>query len=354
MEDINDLEAEWQYQLPSPPKAFRDSSPTNFTDMTNYDTVTFNGLSADSVLTSTAVRDKGTVKSESETTETISEVDNNEVLTSKYLSLETLEKRKSLVLERELSSLKNSNEKSPESGNRKTNLINEVEEVIQNRSAKSSTLSRTNSHVRDKIFHSTTDSTLPNFKITTYDQPKSKINIFEDDSIRSNVDQRYSDKRNSIADINVCFKNAKTYENNEETFVAKKRNSLGNSSIDNLSFMKKMNSLDDEVFKKPKEVSKYNKFNSLMRKSSMQIGESNVIRSESFSQQNGWVKSNPVKRSKSQVSLEKYKDEKSTLEMDDLQKSNSMWNVSGLQSLEVNFYLIFFLSHIAKIIVELS
>lgn len=342
-DEISELEAEWQYQLPSPPKAFRDSSPTNFTDMTNYDTVTFNGLSTESVVTPPPVFDKNEFKDSPSENETISEVDASEskILTSKYLSLENLEKRKSLVLERELSSLKAaqddvSDKSSTDSlRNTKANLINEVEEVIHNRNSKTSTLSRSNSQMQDKILYAASESVLPNFKITTYDQPKSKINIFEDDTIRSNVDKKYthSQKRNSMADINVFYQ---TNNKNESTFLANKRNSLGSVSTENLHSLKKINSFDDDVFKKPQEVSKYNMFSKLEK----QNGES-VLRSESFTQKNGWIRSNPVKRSKSQVSLEKYaEDIRLSKNNDKLQKSNSMWNVSGLQSLEVNiFYL---------------
>lgn len=452
-DDINELEAEWQYQLPSPPKAFRDSSPTNFTDLTNYDTVTFNGLTDNSVVT--PVKDS-TIVSE---IETISEVDNAEkMLNSKYLSIENLEKRQALVLERELASLKvaqhednlksnvvehnlnvtlqkrendmyivkniektnekiensfqkqelqlNINEKTSKNyekilnkqesldsasthsdknnlekiqqrrksdefstqdirkqendlqknendyrnvekfqrteenienrqhnhnsisnnasainnfdkhdienyKNKKINLINEVEDVIK---TKTTTLSRTNSQTREKIL---SDSTLPNFKITTYDQPKSKINIFEDDSIRSNVDTKSNDlnKRNSIAEINMSDKN----------YLAK-RNSLGNSSTENFNF-------DENIFKKL-DPPKYTKINSQVKQTS---NDSIIMRSESFSQNNVWVKGNPVKRSKSQVSLEKYNNDiKTSTENEELQKSSSMWNVSGLQSLEVN------------------
>lgn len=335
-EDINELEAEWQYQLPSPPKAFRDSSPTSFTDMTNYDTITFNGLTVGSVVTPPPPLFDKDIRDNHSENETISEVDSeSKVLTSKYLSLETLEKRKALVLERELTSLKvaqNENKKDDTTlRNQKNNLINEVEEVIQNRSSRSASLTTTNSQPKEKILQS--DSTLPNFKITTYDQPKSKINIFEDDTIRSSVDKKYPDKqkRNSVADINVCFK-PKNFES-AETYLAHKRNSLGSSSIENLNYMKRMNSNDDDVFKKPQEVPKFNKFNSLAKKN-MSNGES-VTRSESFSQVNGWSKSNPVKRSKSQVSLGRYNKEENVNEEENLQKSNSMWNVSGLQSLEV-------------------
>lgn len=281
--------------------------------MTNYDTITFNGI-PESVLTPPPIFDIQIKENLSEI-DTLSETETIEskILTSKYLSLETLEKRKYLVLERELSSLKMSQEIT-----QKTDLISEVEKEIQNRNSKNATLSRSDSQSREKILQA--ESVLPNFKITTYDQPKSKINIFEDDTIRSNVDKKLPNlqKRNSVADINVYY----NYKN-EGTYLADKRNSLGSISTENL---RKMNNLDEEIFKKP-QTPKYLNHNG------------DISRSESFSQQNGWARSNPVKRSKSQVSLEKYKEENRLKDNDEFQKSSSLWNVSGLQSLEVRHLL---------------
>lgn len=352
LEDNNELESEWQYTLPSPPTAFRDSSPTNFTDMTNYDTVTFNGLSADSVVTSPALFEKlesirdtrsaseSVLDTRSETDTVVSDGDNltsqkPQVMTSKYLSLENLEKRKSLVLERELASLKNDENVDTILRNQKNNLISEIEEVIQHKS-KSSTLSRNDSQSREKILLAATDSTLPNFKITTYDQPKAKINIFEDDSVRSNVENKSAEtsKRNSIVD------STNSHKISEDFTLVKKRNSLVSASTENIHFPKR-NSLDrgtDEfVFKKPQEPVRFK--SSVMNGSQHDRINEMVARSESFSsQKNGWSRLNPVKRSKSHISLDKYKDDAkvSVAESDDgLHKSNSLFNVSGLQSLEV-------------------
>lgn len=354
----HELESDWQYTLPSPPTAFRDSSPTNFTDITNYDTVTFNGLTNDSIVTSPALFEKlesicnkrlaideemiSNVSKNTEDTfmnnkssvttkdklvvqppETHVKLPEEEVLTSKYLSVETLEKRKSLVLERELASLKmvqSESASNTEIKSQRDSLRNEIEEAIQNKS-RSSTLSRTNSQSREKLLLSATDSTLPNFKITTYDQPKSKINIFEDDSIRS-----------SNIDLRPTLKHQSSMEESNSNLM-RKRNSLTSVSTENINFTKR-HSVDDFMFKKPIEPSRY--FKKPVVNDENQHSMDAISRSESFSaQKNAWSRANPVKRSKSHISLDKYKDDTVGNTEDGLHKSNSLYNVSGLQSLEV-------------------
>lgn len=364
----DDLDAEWQYTLPSPPTAFRDSSPTNFTDVTNYDTVTFNGLTSDSIVTSPALFEKlesishtrsevdedtvsnsssvnksnkkqesvenANVSAKSVKEKSAEEMKQEEVLTSKYLSLETLEKRKSLVLEREIASLKIAQNQSVPSTEQTANLQsqrdslkNEIEEVIQNRS-RSATLSRTNSQSREKLLLSAADSTLPNFKITTYDQPKSKINIFEDDSIRS-----------SYIDATPVKPRAKTniqsVQSEDMDILRKRNNSLVNASTENIYFAKR-NSMDDFIFKKPDLPVKFNKKPGIESRENKYADM--VSRSESFSSQKHiWNRSSPVKRSKSHISLDKYNKEDTSTE-ESLHKSNSLYNVSGLQSLGVRYH----------------
>lgn len=196
------------------------------------------------------------------------------------LSLENLEKRKSLVYNRELAtSLKMSEEKNETFSSTLQNFEDTYNEV--KRSSPKKVIST---------------STLPNFKITTYDNPKKKLDIFEDDTVRSNSDR--SSKRNSYAEPTL-----------EKSFVGR--------SMENISFRK---SRDEEYkFFKPPEP------------------KSLVFRSESFSKEPTWIPTKPVTRSKSQVALNKYKDTKnlSHLEEDALTKSNSLFDVSGLQSLGV-------------------
>lgn len=351
----SELESDWQYTLPSPPTAFRDSSPTNFTDVTNYDTVTFNGLTNDSIVTSPALfeklesisnkrleTDEETISNVSRKTEDnqstvtteeklIEKQPEEEVLTSKYLSLETLEKRKSLVLERELASLKMvQSESNTQIKSQRDSLRNEIEEVMQNKS-RSSTLSRTNSQSREKLLLSATESSLPNFKITTYDQPKSKINIFEDDSIRS-----------SNIDLQPAVKHQSSMEESNSNLM-RKRNSLTSVSTENIYFTKR-HSMDDFVFKKPSEPCRYIKKTVVNDENLNQDLKSTtnsdaISRSESFSaQKNAWSRANPVKRSKSHISLDKYKEDAVGNTEDGLHKSNSLYNVSGLQSLEVGYF----------------
>ncbi|XP_044267448.1 cordon-bleu protein-like 1 isoform X2 [Tribolium madens] len=267
-------EPDWQYQLPSPPKAFRDSSPADESI-------------ADSVVTSPELFEKlKAVKDTQSEKETASDVtsmvseDDKPILNK--LSLENLEKRKSLVYNRELTTtLKEKNDTFSSSLQNFEETYNEVK-----RSSPKQVLST---------------STLPNFKITTYNNSKQKLDIFEDDTVRSNSDK--SSKRNSFAEPTL----EKSYVGRSMENISFRKNSLGRS--------------DDEYkfFKPPKPKN------------------SSVFRSESFSREPTWVPTKPVARSKSQVALNKYKDTKNLSKMDDdsLTKSSSLFDVSGLQSLGV-------------------
>ncbi|XP_008194098.1 cordon-bleu protein-like 1 isoform X2 [Tribolium castaneum] len=269
------VEPDWQYQLPSPPKAFRDSSPVTESI-------------ADSVVTSPELFEKlkavKDTQSEKETaSDATSMVSEDEKPILNKLSLENLEKRKSLVYNRELTTtLKEKNDTFSSSLQNFEETYNEVK-----RSSPKKVIST---------------STLPNFKITTYNNPKQKLDIFEDDTVRSNSDK--SSKRNSYAEPTL-----------ERSYVGR--------SMENISFRKNSLGRSDDEYKffKPPEPK-----------------GSSVFRSESFSREPmAWVPTKPVARSKSQVALNKYKDTKNLSKMDDenLTKSSSLFDVSGLQSLGV-------------------
>lgn len=137
---------DWHYQLPSPPKAFRDSSPPI---QSNYSASESDFK--DSVVTSPELFEK------------LRNLEDRESASSEEpplntLSLEHLEKRKSLVYNRELAtSLKMADNADP----------------------------------KPKY----TQQTLPNFKITTYDVPKHQnIKVFEDDTVRSNENVTFRNK----------------------------------------------------------------------------------------------------------------------------------------------------------------
>ncbi|XP_031345667.1 uncharacterized protein LOC116172580 isoform X6 [Photinus pyralis] len=308
-----ELENEWQYQLPSPPTAFRDLSPTNMTDVTNYDTVTLEEFKGDSVITNPMLFEKlERVKDRQSEIETVSDV--NSTLSEEErpmlnkLTLENLEKRKSLVYNRELStSLKiaqNSNTNHTRSEDRvhgsHSDVINELEDIIHH--GRSKTLSRHNSCADD--YNAAFDRHLPNFQISTYDKPKSKINIFEDDSVRSNVE--------------IPVKDEVPYDNLRQTSE--------NSAVEN------------DTFKKPQEFGKYKALTRSNFFVKNNHAPTNIMRSESFSSSNHniykWKPQNPVQRSKSQVALNDYKEltEDGT---ECLTRSNSLLDVPGLQSLEV-------------------
>lgn len=317
----NDIENdEWQYQLPSPPNGFRDNSPTSQLVNNQID----DDFKCDSVVTSPELFEKlKDVQNDKESTITNNSSDmnsvNNEEICNK-LTLENLEKRKSLVYNRELAtSLKFAQGDNNKIDNRTTAVVdsfksqctyvmNELEDALQhNKTLKQDVRSD------DRITQQTTitDSVLPNFKITTYDNPKNNINIFEDDSVRSN-NTISNDKRNSIPTIDAdYYARRSSYEFKRPTFIKNKSKTLVNNNNNN--------------------VGNNNKY---------QENNITVVRSGSFSTNalnNNWSPSNPVKRSKSQVALNKYKDdgtEKS--EEKTLTKSNSLFDVSGLQSLEVS------------------
>lgn len=372
-EELADLETEWQYQLPSPPTAFRDSSPTNLTDVTNYDTITLQEFKEESVVTNPELFEKLRIVKESRCeTETISDFnsvmsDDDKPMLSK-LTLENLEKRKSLVYNRELStSLKiaqesissssNNRRSIDETSSKRSSILSELEEVIHNGGSKS--LARHNSCVTEKTIKPAVDSNLPNFKISTYDNPKRKINIFEDDSVRSND--------NSLKTISYIDLSAnKDFESKSSNFNCTERpffttkNSYIGRSMENISFKKQngeMQSDDDDGFKKPQEFAKYKTSarSNFFVKHQPEM-HNNVTRSESFSINYNmpvWKPHNPVQRSKSQVALNKYKEEQdSKVENDEhLSKSNSLFDVSGLQSLEVRYFQ--YLSRIISVFVKL-
>ncbi|KAF5298322.1 hypothetical protein FQA39_LY11806 [Lamprigera yunnana] len=325
-EEFSELENEWQYHLPSPPTAFRDLTPTDLTDVTNYDTITIGGFKEESVITNPMLYQKlELIKDYRSETDTFSDMNSNlseeERPMLNKLTLENLEKRKSLVYNRELStSLKIAQDSDTSSlGDKKqdevihthTSVIHELEEVIHSNGNK--LLSRHNSYTND--LQSTYDNHLPNFKISTYNKPKSRINIFEDDSVRSNIEN--STRSNSLSeqeDANVQITEAQDVET----------------------------PTTEEKFKEPQEFSKYKVFS----KNNFYVKHrsdttNNVSRSESFSSNpnynsRSWKPQNPVQRSKSQVALNNYKEDKSTgTDSGSLSKSNSLFDVSGLQSLEV-------------------
>jgi hypothetical protein len=292
----NELETDWQYQLPSPPKAFRDSSPIVFTDI-HHESI------ADSVVTSPELFEKlkevKDVQSEKETvsdlTSTMSEEE--KPLLNK-LSLENLEKRKSLVYNRELATSLKMSEEDKKNNTFSSSLMN-FEKTYDEMKRSS-----------PRQMMSTTTSTLPNFKITTYNNSKQKLEIFEDDTVRSNTDR--SSKRNSFA---------------EPTFLP--QNTHIGRSMENLSFKKNRSRKNSE------EGSSINDYH--FYKPSASKNHLNMGRSESFSKEQTWVPSKPVMRSKSQVALNRYKDNKHLEQENDdnLTKSNSLFDVSGLQSLGV-------------------
>lgn len=265
-DEVDDVECDWQYQLPSPPTAFRDASPVAVSTCEPED----------SVVTSPELFEKlhqvKNSQSEAETTTTISDssssvISEEEKRICNKLSLENLEKRKSLVYNRELSTSLKLSEETKE----------KHDEVVNELIQKPPELSRRNSQAKEV---KRAESVLPNFVITTYDNPKKKIKVFEDDSVRSNEQRKHS---------------------------------LGNNA-------------DGELFKKPFDVPKRNSQN-----------ENVVARSGSFSTNfnNSWKPVNPVKRSKSQLTVAR-KNAENVKDDDGMSRSNSLFDVSGLHSLEVS------------------
>lgn len=257
-DEIDDVD--WQYQLPSPPTAFRDASPVEVvsTSLTNIE---------DSVVTSPELFEKLDQMKDSQTeSDTHSTISEEERRICNKLSLEHLEKRKSLVYNRELSTSLKLTEETKEKHN---DVINELENVIQKQTPEVT--------VRRKETKKS-ESVLPNFVITTYDNPKKKIKVFEDDSVRSN---------------------------------------------------NRKHSLESEpTFKRPFDVVKRHSITKIQN-------ENNVMRSGSFSTDlNSWKPVNPVKRSKSQLTVARNCVENG--ENGEMSRSNSLFDVSGLHSLEVS------------------
>lgn len=324
----DEIEYDWQYQLPSPPTAFRDSSPSNLTGSSNLDETDAAHFKPDSVVTSPELFDKlDHVKNETISESNSSVSDDDKMCNT--LTLEHLEKRKSLVYNRELStSLKMPDDSQQSISAKRSSVLSELEDVIQNNYiTKPTILSRHNSHAKDIQQHS---SELPNFVITTYDNPKKKFNIFEDDSVHSNV------------------KNPKAESHGEDELTNLRRDSLGRS-MENMSYRKHSlgNQSDDGIFKKPQDVTKRRTLMPNYFSKAHNDNPNFVARSGSFSTDysvNNWKPTNPVKRSKSQLTLAKNERNRAEEEDDEggMSKSNSLFDVSGLQSLGVSLGLFSF------------
>lgn len=321
---------DWQYQLPSPPTQFRDTSPIN-TNAIIPSTIEYsksdistpelfqklehihNYQSSQSGRSEQSHRSEQSLQSQqssqSETTTITSEPDR--LLTippegfsdTEHLSIEALEFRKSQFLEKELASLK-PEPCLPGITRQKSMLINELEEVIHNPKA-----------VKVQSVKKEDYNSLPNFKLTTYDQPKRVINIFEDDSIHSNVDMKI-DSRNSEVKRGISERE-----------------------------MNIMNTMQNE-FKKPvvveiKKKSDFRKSQEILqarRQSIENISSNGIHRSDSFNVSNmlNGLEGNPVKRSKSHLSLNKYKQSLGKDDVDAVRKTSSQWDISELQSLQVS------------------
>lgn len=289
----NEVVEEWQ--LPSPPKAFKDTFSNSQT------------TNSESVITSELIEKLERIQNEQVIQQ--HQADDKEELILNKLSLENLEKRKSLVYNRELAtSLKVSYETEA--------LKNDTLKPSQ-MSVKSSTpidITSKTTRKEERTIKSN-QSTLPNFKITTYEEPK-RVKVFEDDTIRSNSD--FSGKSQSL---------------NREPNL---RNAALGKSIDNVSVQRD----ESHDFQRPREVDHriFRPRNDHHRRS--------VNRSGSFSsEQNDWSSSRPVARSKSQVALRREPLKNNTLGT--MSKSSSLFDVSGLQSLEVG--LLFTNLHIARL-----
>ncbi|XP_060516859.1 uncharacterized protein LOC132696186 isoform X2 [Cylas formicarius] len=290
------IDIDWHYQLPSPPKAFRDVSPL---DPSAYEATSVGDLK-DSVVTSPELFEKlksledshsenGTLKSE------VTSIASEEPLNT--LSLEHLEKRKSLVYNRELAtSLKMTDsigikaETKASLGDTFSNSLSTFESTYDNMT--NTSIVQEVSNKRSKSY--AVSNTLPNFKITTYDVPKQKIKVFEDETIRSNS----------------------TTSNLKKSFGGSMQN-ISHSAKQNGDYVTKETS-HEYIFYRPKPMNV----------------PPNVSRSGSFSDNRLPMK--PVSRSKSQLTLTKYKDVKSGPVRDEsLSRSTSSFDISGLQSLEV-------------------
>ncbi|XP_076254932.1 uncharacterized protein LOC143192952 isoform X7 [Rhynchophorus ferrugineus] len=288
-----EVDVDWQYQLPSPPKGFRDASPNRF--INNNETQSVSDYK-DSVVTSPELFEKlkSLEDSQSETTvhSEVTSIASEEPLNT--LTLEHLEKRKSLVYNRELStSLKmtdnlESKVKSTDNfiSSSVQNLHNTYEDTkhttnVQQKQSVSSLKSSTKTKQHN---------TLPNFKISTYDVPKQNITVFEDDTIRSSTHASSTMMKSQYG-----------------------------QSMENISYSKKTSNHEEKEYKfyKPTPT----------QPSTL----SHVERSGSFSTDR--LSTKPVSRSKSSLTLNKYQVHKK--EAEPMSRSNSLFDVSGLQSLEV-------------------
>ncbi|XP_044752451.1 uncharacterized protein LOC123312209 isoform X2 [Coccinella septempunctata] len=292
-----------EWQLPSPPKAFKDTFPNSQLKETSE---------TDSVITPELIEKleriekEQAVHNEQNRKNSVSDdlYADNELILNK-LSLENLEKRKSLVYNRELAtSLKLSYE-------------SEALKKVATDSSKpdsSKTLDKsdkTQEEIRQAVKkeEATTESkhsTLPNFKITTYEEPK-QIKVFEDDTIRSNSD--FSGK-------SLSLNRGRTLD----------KTGFGRS-MENISVRKNES---DDVFKRPKDA-EHRTFRPISEHYRRPVN-----RSGSFSaEHNEWSSSRPVARSKSQVALRRGERKNVGFESSNMSKSSSLFDVSGLQSLEV-------------------
>ncbi|KAG5893033.1 hypothetical protein JTB14_026585 [Gonioctena quinquepunctata] len=324
-EDNEVDEIDWQYQLPSPPKAFRDSSPVNLPDGGTLESQSVTDFK-DSVVTSPELFEKlkniEDLQSERETitsdlTSVISEDDRTPLMN--ILSLENLERRKSLVYNRELAtSLKMNDdiEVKYESTDTFSSSLTKFEDTlmeIQN-SSQQKPITETK-HIQQITATSQAAHTLPNFKISTYDQPKRKIKVFEDDTVRSNTDNINKMHINSLETSDPSTSVGRSMEN-----ISRRKN-----SVDELSSYS--NEEKEYIFFKPEKT---------LSKNFGPASASSVFRSESFSRDN-WAPSKPVLRSKSHLTLDahKYIMERRESVEEGMSRSNSLYDVSGLQSLGV-------------------
>ncbi|XP_074031345.1 LOW QUALITY PROTEIN: uncharacterized protein [Leptinotarsa decemlineata] len=308
-------DVDWQYQLPSPPKAFRDSSPVNFPDGAISESHSVTDFK-DSVVTSPELfeklkniedvqSDKSTITSD--LTSVISEEDRTPLMNT--LSLENLERRKSLVYNRELAtSLKMSDiEEKRDSSETFSSSLTKFESTymeIQNSSQRKPV-------AEPKFIQTITTTaqthTLPNFKISTYDQPKQKIKVFEDDTVRSNTDEIDRRQKNNT-NLN------RSYVGHSMENISVRRNSI------------------DEHSSYSNEDREYTFF-----KNGKTVGINHARFPVFRSEKENWSPSKPVLRSKSHLTLDafKYRSERRDSGEEEISRSNSFYDVSGLQSLGV-------------------
>lgn len=306
---------DWQYQIPSPPKGFRDRSPGYFNETPKSDC-------KDSVVTSPELFEKlKTIEDNQCDKETVasdisSVISEEEKPLCNNLSLENLEKRQSLVYNRELT----------------TSLKMSESETVPRRSEAVDSFSRSLSKFESTFIEIQKSSqikedhgskyvriapnALPNFKISTYDRPKQKIKVFEDNTVHSNA-ENFTKSQKSPAKAAAA--------------PALSRSFLGRS-MENIAF-KPPRDMSSSYFREEKE---YKYASREMPKSFGPV--TSVFRSESFSSESGWSPTKPVSRSKSQLSLNtiKQRERQSQKSESNMSRSNSLYDVSGLQSLGVS------------------